>query len=135
MAAIMVTGAFGFARPSHATDFTFVVPVDVSNLPSDVVSMLVFCSVYAGGTFLAHGGAPPAPITGGGYHGDVTVAFNAPAGRDPGTATTYECLGYFAGHGSPPPFYFGYTYSATPPTFPLLAGAPFLLDTGAQPLH
>src|SRR5262249_20263020 len=121
----------GGAAPSKAEDFTFVIPVDVSHLPSDVASMNITCEVQMPGLVIGQSGPHVIPITGGTFHGDVTIAFNVSSGRDPALATQYDCSAYFIGRGAVPAFYF---QTSTSPTFPLRSGAPFFLETHLQPI-
>ncbi len=77
--------------PALAADFTFVVPVDVSNLPPEIGSFHVSCAV---GTSAAGGILQSAftnvTVRDRGYRGDVTVDVNvAPARR--AEATHYQC--------------------------------------------
>ena len=84
------------SAPAAAEDFTFVVPVEVTNLPPEINRMTVSCSAsIAPGT----PGLPPrmigssatqVTISGGAYRGDVTVAFNASL-SDAGYANEYSC--------------------------------------------
>src|ERR1700690_3488777 len=142
LTALVVIGMMSFSAPGQAEDFTFVVPVDVSHLPSEIDGLGVVCLVYGpAGLEVGQGGttATAMPIGGGAYHGNVTIAFNAHPGRDPHAATTYECHLNMAHNGSPTLQYFGEGsswYRAAYPddrTFPLQPGAPYVEDTRVQP--
>jgi hypothetical protein len=79
------------ALPAMAVDFTFVVPVDVSNLPPEIVSFHAQCAVStsATGGILQTAFATVA-VRDRGYRGDVTVEVNVvPARR--AEATYYRC--------------------------------------------
>ncbi len=129
-------GAIAVATPSRATDFTAVVPVQLSHIPPDMAYFQVMCQVFsASGEQIASAGADAVPITGGAFSGDVTVSMDASPGRDPATASSYQCNGFFMTLTPPRHNYFDYMSSTHPATFPLQPGAPFVLMTGLQPLH
>ncbi len=139
VAAIMAVGALGFARPGFATDFTFVVPVNLSHIPSEFSNFQLNCWVYSHGTPIGNGASFPR-LVGGAFSGDVTVAFNASAGHDPATADQYSCRGSFIiTTTSSSTLYFDLDDSGSlrspSLTFPLQPGASFVLVTGRQPLH
>ena len=141
--ALIASGMISLSALGQAEDFTFVVPVSVSHLPSEIDYLGVTCDVYgAPGVQIGQGGttAGAMPVTGGAYHGDVTVAFNASPGRDAHAATTYQCHLSMSHSGPPTLTYFGEGsswYRAAYPderTFPLQPGAPYVEDTRLQPL-
>jgi hypothetical protein len=128
---LIFAGAVGFfATAAFAEDFTFTVPVDFSNLPPEITRAAITCNAYRsaiGGGVGARGAG--ITITGGAYHGDVTIRFDAYPERDPATATHYECTAVLMGSGE-----VIYARVGETPTFPLQPGAPFLLDTLIQPI-
>ncbi len=81
-----------------AADFTFTVPVQLSNLPPDSRSGVVSCSLHtsavgtprAGTVGVGNGNGFFTPV-GGAYRGEVTVTANANPGVDPATVTHYSC--------------------------------------------
>lgn len=90
--AALASAIVAFATlPAMAADFTFVVPVDVANLPTEIVSFHAQCAV---GTSTAGGILQTAftsvTLRDRGYRGDVTVEVNVgPARR--AEATHYKC--------------------------------------------
>lgn len=120
-----------------ATDFTFVIPVSVHNLSSEVARIGTNCEVWTvarGGIEIGQGTPQYGNIVGGAFGGDITVQFNALAGRDPALGAYYHCNAWFLGTapvGGVAAMYFAYPSS---PTFPVAAGAPFVIDTGWNPV-
>lgn len=98
---------FGAALPllwlgvCHATDFTLVVPVNVSNLPPEIDRVNVCCQVSdaaAGGRLIGYGGScQSAAVSGHAFRGDITVLYDASPGVDPATARAYNCKAGFEG--------------------------------------
>lgn len=123
------------AAPATAADFTFTVPVQVSNLPPDSRNASVHCSVYSVGRLRP--GSSPAPdgsgfarmgtgtLAGGAFRGEVTVTVNANAGVDPATITEYSCGLSFVATQRGRDTQFAYWITATPSTLPVAPGAPF----------
>jgi len=133
-ACLLVVGVAGRAS---AYDFTFTIPLQFTNLPPEVASVQAWCYVFMGGTSVgpAIGTANRNfPISGGAYSGDVTIQFNADAGRDPATATRYQCGVYFLGAAPVGGVAVRYFECPTCPRFPLTAGATLFLDTGVVAL-
>ncbi len=93
------TALAAFAAPALASDFTFVVPLQLHHLPADIRHANVECSVSASTIISGHEAAGAAvgsghtqvDITGGEYNGDVTVAFNASLYQDPHQAVFWDC--------------------------------------------
>ena len=127
---IFVSAVSLFATTAFAEDFTFTVPANFNNLPPVVTRAEVNCNALNSsiGSEVANRGTSVA-ITDGAYHGDVTIRFDASPGVDPATATHYNCTASFIGSSG-----VRYFYRPGGPTFPLEPGAPFLLDTRAQPI-
>ncbi len=124
--------ALAWAAPvsAQATDFTITVPVNVSGVPPSVISMGIGCVIKPtqfgdASTYIARGNQL-LHLTGGAYHGNVTIAVNALPGKDPAQAHWYFCIADFEGAGSTIYFQGG---NMTPPVFPLVTGAPFYLGT------
>ncbi|HUO89680.1 MAG TPA: hypothetical protein VMU08_10930 [Rhizomicrobium sp.] len=120
------------AIPAQAEDFEFTVPVNFSHLPPDISNFLVDCTALQAryGVPVGDGQARPR-MSGGEFHGDVVVRFNATAGHDPAWAHFYQCrvIGFYTDRGASYSF-----YGTSSPTFPLESGAPMMLDTSIQPL-
>ena len=83
------------ALPAMAADFTFIVPVDVSNLPPEIVSFHTACAV-ATATMRTNTGEilqealTTVAVRDRGYRGDVTVEVNVLPTRR-ADATHYRC--------------------------------------------
>jgi len=98
----LIAVAVGVASgPALAADFTFTVPVQVTNLPPDSRQGGVSCALYTSPTISAGRdvGRSTAnlPISGGAYRGEVTVAIDVRPGVDPATVTHYSCaLSFYA---------------------------------------
>src|SRR3989344_4043384 len=100
-AAIVLSFASG---PTWAADFTFTVPVELSNLPPDSRMGSVSCALRTSavgtprsGTVGVGNGRGTFTISGGAYRGEVTVTANANPGVDPATVTHYTCgLAFYA---------------------------------------
>ena len=120
------------ATPAMAEDFLITVPINFSNLPPDISNFVVSCSALQESYGVVVGGGDARPrMSGGEFHGDVTVRFNATAGHDPATAHYYQCraISFYTDSGMSYSF-----YGPSSPTFPLQAGAPMVLDTGVRPI-
>lgn len=78
---------------AQAADFTFTVPVDVSNLPSEITYIKVCCYAAANTALVGsgHSCAGRRSVSGGAYRGTFTVEYNARPGVDPATADRYTC--------------------------------------------
>ena len=135
LSALFLAGSSLCCATAFATDFTFVVPVNVSHIPSDAYQMNIVCDVVDPIYHIVGQQIVGVPITGGAYSGDVTNAFNALSGMDPAAATTYECWAVFLSHLHPDQSYFARSTAAVTLTFPVQTGAPFYIDTGALPLR
>ena len=123
-----------FAVPAYAEDFTLTVPVAFTNLPPNIHTLWVTCQVMeetrARVTAVA---SREIAITGGAYRGDVVLAANASAGRDPALAVQYRCAAWVRGRTATNPnqSYFAVDASESMvERFPLAPSAPLLLDTG-----
>ena len=89
------------AAPLRAqrAEFTFTVPVRVSNLPPDSRQGAVYCTLLtgaagtrgSGGTAGVGGGSGSFTLTSGAFDGEVTVEANTNPGNDPATVTHYSC--------------------------------------------
>jgi hypothetical protein len=138
------------SSPASAQQFTFAVPIDVSNLPPNIDRMFVHCSIFSGTPLRPVHDAttyretqiaiPQVPFPGdasrtvGTYRGDAVVTLNVRPGVDPSIVTHYRCFAQFGGtEGGAYVGYFGATNPISP-RFPLVDGAPFLLDTTILPL-
>lgn len=121
----------GFASgPAWAADFTFTVPVALSNLPPDSRSGSVTCQLRTSpvgaprsGTVGVGNGSGSFTISGGAYRGDVTVAVNANPGVDPATVTHYSCGVSFIATLRGRDQQFSYWLTAIPSTLPVALGA------------
>jgi hypothetical protein len=117
----------------YATDFTFEVPVRLTNLHPDITQGNVRCDVLDERPIVigtSGGSSPGFSISGGHYEGTVTVAFNA---TQPWRARTYRCelmlrRGGRAGEGA-------MTESAINSTYGADSGAAFIVrgDIPAPP--
>ena len=94
ISAIVVT--LGSGAIAIAADFTFNVPVTLTNVPA-AVALHVWCGVYVKGApgqqpaLVGQAEAPVVLVTGGNYSGTVTVAVNANATTPPATVNYYNC--------------------------------------------
>jgi hypothetical protein len=125
--------ALSFASgPAWAADFTFTVPVELSNLPPDsrmgqVSCLLLTRPVRAGGLGTLAGTARGTfAISGGAFRGEVTATGDANPGVDPATITNYSCgFGFTATlRGRDQTFLYGMWAGTS--TLPLAPGAPFI---------
>ncbi len=121
--------AFGVSGIATAEDFTFTVPVEITNLPPEINYGTAYCELIirepGRGTRTAGNVGRGFRISGGAYRGDVTVAVNAAPGVEPGSVTHYKCFLELTGtlRGTPVSYNFrdeGFTLP-----LPLAAGAPF----------
>lgn len=119
------------SRAGSAADFTFTVPVKLSNLPVDSRTAGVSCHLYTNATArpggrghvgTAHGSAV---ISGGAFEGEITAAVDANSGVDPATVTHYSCSLSITAPLRGRLQTFSYGYAALPSTLPLKPGAPF----------
>ncbi len=84
---------------AQGAEFTFTVPVRVSNLPPDSKQGAVDCTLLtgaagtrgSGGTAGIGGGSGRFTLTSGAFDGDVRVEANTRPGNDPATVTHYSC--------------------------------------------
>ncbi len=84
---------------AQGAEFTFTVPVRVSNLPPDSRQGGVSCTLLtgpagtrgSGGTVGIGGGTGRFTLTSGAFDGEVTVEANTRPGNDPATVTHYSC--------------------------------------------
>ena len=115
-----------------AADFTFTVPVALSNLPPDSRGGFVNCTLLKA----IRPGGPAAPLGGGGgstnftisggaFRGNVTVPVNSPAGVDPATVTDYFCAISFNATLRGADHQFSFFNLGAPTTFPVAPGAPY----------
>ncbi|MHB8883420.1 MAG: hypothetical protein ACYC69_18180 [Thermodesulfovibrionales bacterium] len=125
-AAIILSLASG---PVWAADFTFTVPVEVSNLPPDSRQGAVSCSLHTSPARLGAAGVGngyvPFTISSGAYRGEVTVTANANPGIDPVTVTHYSCALSFYATLRGTDHQFSYWLTSRPSTLPVAPGAPF----------
>jgi hypothetical protein len=135
--------------PASAQQFTFVVPVEVRNLPSNIDRMNINCTLYYGtplrtiGERRTYGSTQitipqvPGPTGGtvGQFIGEVTVDHNVMPGFDPTLVTHYWCTMNFQGsEGGAGVTYFDVTRPDESPRFPVADGAALRVETGVQPL-
>ena len=88
------------AASAQADDFTFSLPVEISNMHPDVHTGRVFCRVNDERRREVAAGGASFRLSGGSYHGVVTVAFN---GSDPSrvvSAHSYSCTLLFGIEGA-----------------------------------
>lgn len=122
--------SIGSSAPA-AADFTFTVPVKLSNLPPDSRTVGVSCLVYTSATARPGGsghvgtGFTSSPVSGGAFDGEVTVAVTTNTGVDPATVTHYSCALSITAPLRGRLQTFSYGYAAVPSTLPLAPGAPF----------
>ena len=113
-------------------DFTFTVPVALSNLPPDsrggFVNCILFAPIRPGrptGPLDGGGGSTHFTISSGAYRGEVVVPVDAPAGIDPATVTEYSCAISFNATLRGSDHQFSFFNLGAPTTFPLAPGAPY----------
>ena len=120
---------FAAAGPAWAEDFTFTVPVELSNLPPEINAGTAFCELIiketGRATMTAGNRGRGFAIAGGAYRGELTIAFNANPGIEPARVTHYKCYLVLRGtlRGAPIEYNFrdeGYTLP-----LPLAPGATF----------
>ncbi|NOX82452.1 MAG: hypothetical protein GXP06_05605 [Alphaproteobacteria bacterium] len=137
-AIIALAAAIGVSAAASAEDFTFTVPVSVSNLPPEIVSMRVSCSTTAApenGRRMIGSEAVVVEITEGGFSGDVVVAFDATLRAERHLAVDYSCrinqfnAAFVPGVGGRV-YYTSYAATRPDSFFPLASGAPFVYSTG-----
>jgi hypothetical protein len=96
-AAAIATAMLAWAPPARAADFTFTVPVNVSELPPTIERGKVRCLVtrIGGGVGVTIGDvySPEFAITGGAYSGVQRVEITA--GLRAAEANTYDCSLWF----------------------------------------
>ncbi len=127
---------------ASASDFTFTVPVALHNLAPEINQGEVRCYVYkprdvgfGNSTWVGSGTALFAVVRGEAMR-DVTVAFNA---NDPSNlpfADTYECkvTDFWTQSNVELGLWHQDASGRTVTTFPLSPSAPFVHETGLQPL-
>ena len=77
--------------PAMAADFTFIVPVDVSNLPPEIVSFSVQCAVSTAATGgILQTASTSLVVRDRAYRGDVSVEVNVIPSRR-AEAAYYQC--------------------------------------------
>lgn len=76
--------------PAAAADFTFNVPVTISNMPA-ARQLTVLCSVSDRYNYVVGSQATSTPVADGQFSGTVTVEFNANQGIHPSLAINYGC--------------------------------------------
>jgi hypothetical protein len=135
-AAILAALAWSAPLAAQASDFTITVPVNVSGIPSNVTSVSVACDImpedYSDGTRqIAHGVASQ-PLSGGAFHGNVTVQANAAPGKDATLARYYHCRMSFLGSDRGRSVIYFLNGPSSPLVFPLAAGAPLNLGDAAH---
>jgi hypothetical protein len=89
---VLASAGLAFATmPTMAADFTFIVPVDVSNLPTEIVSFNAQCAVSTAATSgILQTAIANVAVRDRGYRGDVTIEVNVvPARR--AEAAYYRC--------------------------------------------
>ncbi len=137
-----VLGALALsAGAAYADDFTFVVPVDIHNLAPQITTVTVRCAVSTLGTDTAGppagivgNGQASATVSGGAFHGDVTVVVNATVHDDARFADHYTCnfiLSYPMPGGGARVYYPDYARTF----MPLSPTAPYVTSTGSLPLR
>jgi hypothetical protein len=87
---VVIAACFAAANPAFATDFTFNVPVRISNLRF-AESVEVTCEVSGPG-FTNSRGTTTIGLMDSGYNGTVTVAFNSVHPLDAALANHYQCM-------------------------------------------
>jgi hypothetical protein len=88
------------AAAAQAEDFTFSIPVELSNMHPDVHTGRIYCRVKDEGRHEVASGGANFRLSGGSYHGVVTVAFD---GSDPSrvvNAHSYTCTLLFGIEGA-----------------------------------
>ncbi len=94
----------GFIGGAQAEDFSFTVPLKLSNLHSKVDTVRVFCQALNPSGVLIGGGNTIVPVgPTGNVSQNVIVAFNAEPNRIAGDATQYRC--WFDMKAKEDPFY------------------------------
>lgn len=125
-----------------AEDFTFVVPVQVSNVPPAIARLAVACAVINSSPTpgreplgIIGNGVSFVPVSGGAFNGDVTVQLNANLRENAGFADHYVCYIAYLGEATRADGT-AVVYNPTQlPFIPLDRAAPYVVTTGHQPLH
>jgi hypothetical protein len=95
LAAILITGTLAYAPPAVAADYTFTVPVELTDLPPAIQRGYVRCVVRRRdpGVFVDIGAAesPRFEIRGGDYSGTHRIEITVGATFDPRQAHRYDC--------------------------------------------
>ena len=116
-----------------AADYTFTVPIEVSNLPPNIIQMKVTCMVTQGreNTYKMIGsGFVMQPVRDHGFSGDVTVAFDANIPAERTLAKDYECQINSFWTGGNRLYYSNLARTQPDRFFPLASGAPYTYSTG-----
>jgi len=105
--AIMFCAALlAIATPAAAADFTFIVPVEITNLPAAIDSGKVRCQtmITNGGTsaIISDTYSPPFAIVNHGYSGTIRIESNAAPSMEPANAQTYQCTLWLHVQRAPP---------------------------------
>jgi hypothetical protein len=87
---IIATLAIISPLPALAADFTFNVPVTITNMPA-AQQLTVLCSVKDRHNYVVGSFASSIPVVNGQFTGTVTVEFNANDGIHPSLAINYSC--------------------------------------------
>ncbi len=90
LSTVVATACFAAASPAFATDYTFNVPVRISNLRF-AESVEVTCQTSGPG-YTPSRGTVTVAVTDGSYSGTVTVAFNSAHPLDRALANAYQCM-------------------------------------------
>jgi hypothetical protein len=94
LSAMVILGSF---QTAWGEDFTFTVPVRVSNLVPEVNKVIVSCSVgtadgYTAAQYIGAVAVLITPDASGSYSGNLELKFNADTGKDRAAATHYRCV-------------------------------------------
>lgn len=137
--ALVAAGGVLAGGAAAAADFTFTVPVTVSHLPPSIAWVVLSCTVVtdsAHGNRQVGGGRASVAISGGGYSGDVVIAFNATLPEERHLGAFYTCnISNFtsaatSAGGASRVYYPGDAAAHPERFFPLNPGAPFVTSTG-----
>ena len=129
--------ATSLASAAMAADFTLTVPIEFNHLPPTVDEAQLSCSVTGAGHIIGRG-TVRFRFTGGEFHGEQTVAFNADVPAEAPLANQYTCtitdLWAHDATGGESGFLTSDYYTRPTRFFPVDPSAPFVSSTRSQPL-
>ena len=88
---VMVPTTMTRAQTPPGPHFTFTVPLQLSNLPPEIDSYSIGCSVFPSGGILLGTARTRGTISGGAVNTEVVVSVTANPVSDPALASEYSC--------------------------------------------